>query len=381
VSALVVAGGRDVHGARVDLLIDGDMVTEPAGGVVPGDLPRIDASGLVVVPGLLDLQVNGADGHDLTASPERLWDVGSALLRSGVTAFAPTVITSDPSSRDEALRVLRAGPPPGWVGARPLGWHFEGPMISERRKGAHPARWLAAPSLSLVRTWSRADGVLMATIAPELPGAIEVIEDLRSRGVLVAVGHTDAPAQQVEAAVAAGASCLTHLGNAMPPMLSREPGPVGVALGGTGLVAGVIVDGHHLDPLTLIAFWRALGPDRFLAVSDATAALGLGDGAQRLGEQDVVLDRGAVRLADGTLAGSATPISRCVELLRQTTGCSLAEAVATATSTPARLVGDDTRGHLGPGSRADLVLVDTTGDGLRIVDTLIGGQLTFERVL
>jgi N-acetylglucosamine-6-phosphate deacetylase len=291
------------------------------------------------VPGLVDLQVNGAAGIDLTAEPHRLWEVAAALPAYGVTAFAPTVITSDPATRQLALDTLAAGPPAGWAGAEPLGLHFEGPMITPSRKGAHPEHWLRPPSLDLVDGWSRETGVAIVTLAPELPGALAVIERLVSRGVVVSVGHTAATAAEVAAAVAAGARCVTHLGNAMPPLLPREPGPVGAAFGGDTLVAGLIVDGHHLDPLFVRTAWRALGPDRFLSVSDTTAALGLPDGPARLGDQDVVVSGGTVRLADGTLAGSAASLLGCLRTLVAQTGCTLEEAVATATTTPLTLLG------------------------------------------
>ena len=294
-------------------------------------------------PGLVDLQVNGAAGIDLTAEPHRLWEVAAALPAYGVTAFAPTVITSDPAARQQALDTLAAGPPAGWAGAEPLGLHLEGPMIAASRKGAHPEHWLRPPSLDLVDGWSREAGVAIVTLAPELPGALEVIERLVSRGVVVSVGHTAATAAEVSAAVEAGARYVTHLGNAMPPLQSREPGPIGVAFGAhpttKALVAGLIVDGHHLDPFFVRTAWRALGPDRFLSVSDTTAALGLPDGPARLGDQDVVVSGGTVRLADGTLAGSAASLLGCLRVLVAQTGCSLEEAVATATTTPLALLG------------------------------------------
>jgi len=299
----------------------------------------------LTIPGLVDLQVNGAAGHDLTSEPERLWDVAAALRSYGVTAFLPTVVTSSPEVPRRALAALASGPPPGWVGAEPLGLHIEGPMLAPGRAGAHPPAWLRDPSLELVAGWSRAAGVAMVTLAPELPGALPVIEALVGRGVVVSLGHTNATADEVSSAVAAGATCLTHLGNAMPPLLPREPGPVGAAFGGSDLVAGLIVDGHHLDPLFVRTAWRALGPDRFLSVSDTTAALGLPDGPTRLGDQDVVLADGTVRLLDGTLAGSAASLLDCLRVLVAQTGCSVEEAVATATDTPLRLLGLGPRGE------------------------------------
>jgi N-acetylglucosamine-6-phosphate deacetylase len=366
-----------VRGGSRDVAIAGGLIT--ASGSAPGDGPVLDARGLTVLPGVIDLQVNGVTGIDLTTEPARLWEAGAALASYGVTAWLPTVITSDPAARELALETYAAGPPEGWQGAVPLGLHFEGPFIAPSRKGAHPERWLRLPSSDLAARWSRDAGVLMVTIAPELPGALGLVRELVGRGVRVAVGHTDADAASVLAAVDAGATSLTHLGNAMPPMLARDPGPVGVALGArsdaTRLVAGVIVDGHHLHPDVVTAMWRALGPSRFLTVSDTTAGLGLPEGRARLGDHEVVVSEGSVRLVDGTLAGSAVGILDCLRLLHATTGCSLEEAVATMTTTPADLVGDPTRGRIEPGRRGDLTLVDAD---LQPVVTVVGGRVVHD---
>lgn len=368
---LRIVGGLSAAGQPVEVTIAGGRVA----GEVGLDAPLFDATGCYVLPGLIDLQVNGAAGCDLTSEPDRLWDVAAALARFGVTAFAPTVITSAPEARARAIAVLRAGPPPRWAGAVPLGLHFEGPMIAAGRKGAHPERWLVPPSPAVIDGWSRDNGVLMSTVAPELPGALDVIRELTSRGVLVSVGHTEASAAQVAAAVDAGARLVTHLGNAMPPLRAREPGPIGAALGGWRLTAGVIADGYHLDPLTLRLAWRALMPDRFLAVSDTTAALGMPDGAARLGDQPVIISAGTVRLADGTLAGSAASLPLCLRTLVATTGCALADAVPCATSTPAALIGDRTRGGLEPGARGDVTVLDQTLD---VVATVVAGRVVHD---
>jgi N-acetylglucosamine-6-phosphate deacetylase len=218
-------------------------------------------------------------------------------------------------------------------------------MLAPSRKGAHAADWLRDPSLEVIDGWSRDRGVTMVTLAPELPGALEVIAELVARGVVVSIGHTAASTSQVVDAIEAGATCFTHLGNAMPMMAAREPGPIGVALGGAAqgawdLVAGLIVDGHHLAPPFVRTAWRALGPGRFLSVSDTTAALGLPDGPARLGEQDVTVAAGTVRLrSDGTLAGSSASLLDCLRNLATQTGCTVEEAVSTATTTPLRLLG------------------------------------------
>ncbi len=370
-SALSVRGGRDVRGEPLDLVIvDGVVGFGPAS-------ETLDATGLVVAPGLIDLQVNGAGGVDVTLEPERLAEVGAELVRHGVTAYLPTVITSAPETRRAALKAWQEVSADS--GAVPLGLHLEGPMISPERRGAHPQQWLRTPSLDLVEGWSRASGVVMATLAPELPGALEVIAELARRGVVVSIGHTNATAAEVDAAVAAGAVCATHLYNAMPPLTAREPGPIGAVLGGV-LIGGLIVDGVHLDEHAVRTAWNALGPERFWSVSDTTAALGLGEGPTRLGDQDVIVADGAVRLADGTLAGSAASLTDCVRTLWTTVGCSLAEALMTATSTPARIVGDDTRGSLAPGARGDVVLLDVDEPSARldVVATVVGGTVAFD---
>ena len=376
-TTLAVRGGRDAEGRPLDVAVVDGVV---APGTHP-DAPVLDATGLVVAPGLLDLQVNGAGGADVTAEPERLAEVGAELVRHGVTAYLPTVVTAPPQARAAALVALRREQEvvAGSGRAVPLGLHLEGPMISAERHGAHPRRWLREPTLELVAGWSRDAGILLVTIAPELPGAVEVIAALRGRGVVVSLGHTAATTDQVAAAVAAGASCVTHLHNAMPPLTARSPGVVGAALGGDALTAGVIVDGVHLAPEVVRTAWRALGPERFWSVSDTTAALGVGNGPARLGDHDVVVQDGAVRLPDGTLAGSAASLAHCVRTLWATVGCSLAEALATATTTPARLLGSH-RGALRPGAPGDLVLldVDEATHRLAVVATVVGGVVAFD---
>jgi N-acetylglucosamine-6-phosphate deacetylase len=370
--SLVIHGGVDASGVPITVHIQDGVIADAA----PREASVLDASGLTVAPGLIDLQVNGACGIDITAEPERLWEVAAELPRFGVTAFAPTVISCSPEARQRAMATLAATPQDGWTGSLPLGLHLEGPMLSPARKGAHPERWLTQPSPELIAGWSRDAGVLIATLAPELPGAMEVIRELTANGVVVSVGHTEADAQTVEAAIAAGATMLTHLGNAMPPMQSREPGAIGIALGGADLVAGVIADGLHLDAPVVSTAWRCLGPTRFLAVTDATAALGVSDGPYQLGDQTMTVRDGTVRLADGTLAGSAASLPHCLRFLAVSTGCTLAEALQTCTRVPASLIGDQTRGVLKVGTRGDLTLFDPS---LEVAATIVGGAVAYRR--
>jgi N-acetylglucosamine-6-phosphate deacetylase len=365
---LMLAGGRVV------------VISEP--GELPDELPakygqveEFDATGLLVSPGLIDLQVNGANGVDVTAEPERLWEVAAALPRHGVTSFLPTLVTTDPQTRQRAVAALKAGRPEGVPpGATPLGLHFEGPMLSPERFGAHDESLLRLPSAELIEGWSADEGVLMVTLAPELPGALEVIRLLVSRGVLVSLGHTAATLEQMDAATAAGARTVTHLYNAMPGLSHYEPGPVGAVLGGNDLIAGVIVDGLHVHPRTVAATWRALGRDRFLAVSDTTVALDQPAGRSVLGGKEVLIGGGAVRLADDglTLAGSAVGLDDCLRLLVEFTGREVTEVLTAATTVPADLLVRATLGRLRPIGPADVVLLSPD---LYPVATVVAGHL------
>jgi N-acetylglucosamine-6-phosphate deacetylase len=371
---IVVVGGRDPSGVPCSLAAIAGRIVE---GEPLGTPVRVEAGGLLVAPGFVDLQVNGAAGIDLTSEPEGIWAVAAALPRFGVTSFLPTLVTSPREVVDRALAVLAAGPPAGWVGARPLGLHLEGPMISPHRRGAHAARHVVAPSPAAIAGWSADAGVAMVTLAPELSGAMTVIAELVARGVVVSAGHTNADARVARDAVAAGVRAVTHLFNAMAPLAQRDPGLVGATLAGLPVVAALIADGVHLDPDVLTLAWRALGPDRRMLASDATAALGAPPGSYRLGELAIASDGVRVRdPATGALAGSAAGIDGGVRNVAAIAGCARAEAIAAATSTPARLLGRGELGALGAGTPADLVLLDAD---LRVATTIVGGVVAHRR--
>ncbi len=337
--------------------------------------PIVDAEGLVVAPGFIDLQVNGGHGHDLASDPLSMWQLGAGLARHGVTSFLPTIVTGPPGAPDEAMAALRRRPA-GYAGAEPLGLHLEGPMLHPDRRGAHPERYLVPPSAGLVERWSREAGVALVTIAPELPGAIEVIELLRARGVVVAGGHTTADAAAAALARAAGMTMITHLFNAMEPLHHREPNLVGLTLGDDRLVAGIIVDGVHVDPMVVDIAWRSKGPAGLVLVSDAVAAMGLPSGRHRFGRRSVTADEAGVRFDDGTLAGSTLTLDVAVRNLISFTGCQATEALATVTTTPASVIGADSRGRLAVDARADMVLLD---HDLTVVVTICGGRVLYVR--
>ena len=290
---------------------------------------------------MIDLQVNGAGGHDLTESPERLWDVAAVLPRYGVTAFLPTLVSPSWSIVDRARAALASGPPAGFEGATPLGWHVEGPFLNPARAGAHDPAALQQPSTRPVADWSPATGVRVATLAPELPGALEVVETLVSNGVVVSAGHSAATWDEARAGFDAGIRSVTHLFNAMAPLDHREPGIAGAALADERVTIGLIPDGIHVHPGLVAVVRRAVGQDRLAVVTDAIAALGMPPGRHRLAGRLVDCDETSARLPDGTLAGSLLGLDAAVENLAAFAGCSLEEARLAATAVPARLLGLD----------------------------------------
>ena len=353
---------------RRDLaIVEGLVADDPADGC-----EELEAEGLTVAPGFVDLQCNGGHGIDLASQPERLWDLSALLPRHGVTAWLPTIVTSPPETTDRALAVLAAGPPEGWLGAVPLGLHLEGPFLSPEHRGAHDPRLLCAPDPVRTAGWSRDAGVALVTLAPELPGALELVEALVARGVVVSAGHTGATATEARAAMDAGVTWVTHLWNAMAPLHHREPGLVGTALGDGRLHAGLIADGIHVAPAVVALTAEAMG-ERLVLVTDAVSALGLPPGTHQLGTVTVEVGEGrGVRLRDGTLAGSDLSMDQAVRNLTAFAGWPLARAAAAASSAPAAVLRDASRGGLAVGQRGDVVVLD--GEG-QVRATVLAGRV------
>jgi N-acetylglucosamine-6-phosphate deacetylase len=362
-------GAALIEGRRLAAVGRVEQVPQPSQARV------IDAHGLILAPGFIDLQINGGFGFDFTADPTSLWQVAARLPRYGVTAFLPTLITSPPETAAQALKVLAEGPPENFHGARPLGWHFEGPFLNPDKKGAHNPAHLRTPSLDTIAAWSPDNGVRLVTLAPELPGALEVIRALQARGVVLSAGHSTATFAQAHAGFSAGITYGTHLFNAMPPLHHREPGLPGALLSNPHATAGMIPDGVHVQPAMVELAWHMKGPHGLTLVSDAMAALGMPPGEYVLGDLRVLVDETSARLRDGTLAGSIMAPDAALRNLISFTGAPLAEALHTLTHTPARLLGLADRGQLSPGQRADLVLL--TPD-LQVAATWVAGKQVYQ---
>jgi N-acetylglucosamine-6-phosphate deacetylase len=331
--------------------------------------------GATITPGLVDIQVNGAFGQDLSDPTADVAAVCAGLPRFGVTAYLACMITSPVErygpSLDHLAGAMRASSP----GARLLGVHLEGPFLSPRRAGTHTPEWLIAPSAALMETWLERAAVRLVTLAPELPGAIDLIRELAARGVIVAIGHTDATWDEAAAAAAAGARLGTHLFNAMRPLHHREPGAVGFLLA-SDLSVSVVAEEHHVDNRILGLVGRLKSPDRLVVVTDALAGLGMPPGRFELAGVDIVSDGAIGRRTDGTLSGSVGGLDRSISVLIEA-GLSAEDAIRAATINPARLLGlEATTGRVAVGRVADLVVfeADWTVD-----TTIVGGRVAYRR--
>jgi N-acetylglucosamine-6-phosphate deacetylase len=356
-----------------------------AGGVVTavgrGDPPRapdVALPGGVLLPGFVDLQVNGYFGEEfLTAGADGWARVTTRLPQTGTTAFLPTFVTAPPGVLTAGLRAAAALIPALPAGARVLGVHVEGPFISPAWKGAHNEAWITEPSADAVAELLDAGhGVLrLVTLAPERRGGMAAVTALTEAGVLVSVGHSDATARQVAEAADHGARMVTHLFNAQRPMHHREPGVVGEALTDLRLTSGLIADMHHVNPQVCVLAFRA-APGRICAVTDAAACAGMAPGSYQLGGEPIELPPGdgepPVR-SGGTLAGSGLRMDAAVGNL-VAAGIGLVEAVCAATRVPADLIGRPDLGRIAPGAAADVAWL---GDDMRTRATWIGGELVF----
>ena len=343
----------------------GPAVVELDGGVIAAISPTTGPTpGRTLVPGFVDLQVNGHDDVDVATAAGDDWDRIDRLLGAqGVTTWCPTLVTAPLDRFGAALERIasaaeRPGPRPAIAGA-----HLEGPFLGGR-PGAHPPELLRA----LDTEWLAAlpPVVRLVTLAPELDGAPDAVRMLRARDVVVSLGHTAADLAQIDAAVGAGATLVTHLFNGMPPLHHREPGMVGAALTDDRLAVCLIPDLVHVHPRALALTFRAKPPGRIVLVTDAIAWRGA-----RIAGRTVHHDGRAPRLEDGTLAGSSLTMDRGVANLVGAAGVPLADAVRAAATTPADVLGLADRGRLAPGYRADVVAL---GPDLRVEATWIGGD-------
>lgn len=344
--------------AREDVLVEGDSVS--AVGEIDGG--GFDASGLFVLPGLVDIHVHGVGECECFDGGGAAESVARMLASGGTTAFLPTCramgIEKLVSVTGEVARFIAAGAPEDC--ASPEGINLEGPFLSEAKRGAHPAEYLSKPDIALCkRLCEAAEGyVRLVTVAPEYEGAAGLIKEIKKTAT-ASLGHSAADYETANRGFAAGASHVTHLFNAMLPMGHREPGLAGAALDSASVTCELICDGEHVHPAAVRLAFKALGAERTVLISDAVAGACLPEGEYVFRGIRHKRDGGrAVRLADGSLAGGGGFLLDNVRSAAEF-GVPLADAVRAASLTPARVVGADSRiGSVEAGKRADLILVD-----------------------
>lgn len=296
-------------------------------------LRPVDGHGWLVSPGLVDLQINGAYGHDFTQDPGSISRVAERLTETGVVTFLPTIITSPIQEYPAKLRAVSAAIGDE-RGSRVLGAHLEGPFLNPEKRGAHDPMLFCPGDLSALAYYAPLEAVRLVTLAPEMPAGLAAAKWLSQRGVLVSAGHSAATSDQALEAIEAGIGYVTHLFNSMPALHHRQPGLTGLALTSPYLRCGLIADGVHVHPLMVRLAWQCRGAKGITLVTDSMAAMGMPEGTYPIGEQTVIVNNQNARLKDGTLAGSILCMDQAVRNMVAFSGCSPAEALRAASTTP-----------------------------------------------
>lgn len=348
----------------------------PAPGIIEANYP-----GAILAPAFFDVHFHGAAGHDvMEASPEALSAIGALLASRGTSSFLATTVTAplDATLRAVSGLAKRIEKPESMQKkngpiARPIGIHLEGPFLSHAKRGVQPAEYLLEPDTATFdRLFEAAEGhVRLMTLAPELPGAAELVAHATQLGVRVSLGHSNATAAETCAAIAAGAVSATHTFNAMRPLDHREPGILGTVLSEESLYAELICDGIHSDPRMARLWWRAKGEERGILITDAMSATGMPDGEYQLGGFAVQVANGRA-MAGGVLAGSLLTLDRALANFVAFTGAPLDKALRLLTANPAAMTGfGDRTGKIAAGLPANLVAVDPAG---RLLASILDGQ-------
>jgi N-acetylglucosamine-6-phosphate deacetylase len=358
-------------------------VSSCSGKTVAGNARLVDFGDAVLAPGFFDIHIHGGAGLDvMLASPSDLPRLGKFLATHGVTGYYPTTVAAPLDSTCSALERLADAIEAAQsatatngdaVQARPLGIHLEGPFLSHKRRGVHPAENLVTPTLAVFeRLWQAARGLVrVLTIAPEIPGAMEVIAEAARRNVCVSMGHSDAEMAIAREAVKAGARHATHTFNAMRPLDHRDPGIIGEVLTDDRLTADMIVDGIHVAPAVVQLFLEAKGVERAVLITDAISATGMPDGRYKLGPIEVDVKDGKCT-SGGSLAGSVLTMDRAVRNVTKFSRWSLRDAVRAATLNPARAMGlASHHGLLASGAEANFTVLSPAGE---VIKTIVAGR-------
>ena len=348
-----------------------------AAAQTPAGMDIRDFGTALLAPGFFDVHIHGAAGHDvMEGTVDALEAIGAFLASRGTANFLATTVTAplDKTCRSLELLARRIESGAGDGHARPIGIHLEGPFLSHTRRGVHPPNLLLAPDIAIFdRMFDAAEGkIRLMTLAPELPGAIELAAHATARGVRVSLGHSDATAVETRKGIAAGAVSATHTYNAMRPLDHREPGILGIVLADDTLFAELICDGIHNTPEMVRIWWRSKGPERAILITDAMSAAGMPDGTYQLGGFDVQVAEGRAS-ANGVLAGSVLTLDRALANFIRFTGATVEQGLRLLTANPAAMTGfDQQAGNLRVGDAASFVAVDSNGV---LIASVVNGRL------
>ena len=338
-----------------------------------GDAEVIEAEGLYIAPGLIDVHIHGSGGKDtMDGTEEALKTISSTIAKNGVTAFLATTMTMGWDRISRALDQIRDCMRLEMPGAQLLGAHMEGPFINVQFKGAQNSEYVIPQSWELVKEYR--DVIKLVTLAPELPGAVEFISKLKENHIVVSMGHSAASYEEALKGVDAGVSHCTHLFNAMTGVHHRNPGVASVALS-RDVICELIADNIHVHPGLFELVKKAKGVDKIALITDSTEAGGMADGEYSLGGQPIIVKNGAARLQDGTLAGSVLNLNKGLYNFYKNTDCELFEVFRMATVNPAKELGIlDKKGSIAEGKDADFFLMDKE---FNVKATFVRGKRVF----
>lgn len=358
-------------GEAVRVGIEGGRIAQVVRYAAAGaDLP-------VLSPGFVDIHVHGGGGADtMDASEAAFARICGTHARFGTTALLLTTVTDTPEQVDAVLRAARGFMANEPAGARAVGVHLEGPFLNPAKAGAQRGDRMIDADPALAGRWFATGLVRMITMAPERRGAHEVARAAQALGVLVSAGHTEAAATDMQSAARAGFTHVTHLCNAMRPLLHRDVGPIGHVVADGEFTADLICDGIHLDPTMVKTLVRAIGHERLTLITDAIRAAAVGEGEYDLGGLRVTVRDGACRLANGTLAGSVLTMNRAWRLVQEFADVPRSAADVMAATNPAKRIGLSHKGRIDVGYDADIVALDAKAD---VIWTMVGGHLVYER--
>jgi N-acetylglucosamine-6-phosphate deacetylase len=361
------------------ILIDGKRIVA-VGAMdsieIPNDFREVPLEGLLIAPGFIDQHLHGGGGAEIaTGTLESIIETAKFHATHGTTSFLATTTSGSREQLEAVAKSYAALSDLEYKGAQCLGIHLEGPYISGKFPGVHPEDCLRLPSVGEVLTLHHLShgGIKLLTMAPELPGALDVAATVANEGIICLIGHSDADYDIALDAIAAGYKGITHCFNQMHAFHHRDPGVIGAALTRPELSLELIADGIHLHKATIDVVWRCKGPDGIILISDAMSPAGLLDGNFQTSIGDLTLTQGALKNNAGKLAGSVLTLDKAIKNLLQYTDCTLTDAFKMATYNPARFLGINKRkGSLYPGKDADLVIMTTD---LEVVATMVAGEV------